>query len=143
MRKSTSFKIVNCMAPESRVLVLGRASIDYIEKICIKSSKKILLWSWKLPIKIYSNEKKECLFQNCDSMAPVSVFIVLEHGFDDFIVKMQLLFRNLLLWSLVISPLTKVMVWKNASPKIANFIAAVSGLLVLRRGSIDNIEKMH
>lgn len=63
MRKSTSFKIVNCMAPESRVLVLGRASIDYIEKICIKSSKKILLWSWKLPIKIYSNEKKECLFQ--------------------------------------------------------------------------------
>lgn len=143
MRKSTSFKIVNCMAPESRVLVLGRASIDYIEKICIKSSKKILLWSWKFPNKIYSNEKKECLFQNCDSMAPVSVFIVLEHGFDDFIVKMQLLFRNLLLWSLVISPLTKVMVWKNASPKIANFIAAVSGLLVLRRGSIDNIEKMH
>lgn len=143
MRKSTSFKIVNCMAPESRVLVLGRASIDYIEKICIKSSKKILLWSWKLLNKIYSNEKKECLFQNCDSMAPVSVFIVLEHGFDDFIVKMQLLFRNLLLWSLVISPLTKVMVWKNASLKIANFSAAVSGLLVLRRGSIDNIEKMH
>lgn len=76
-------------------------------------------------------------------MAPVSVFIVLEQGFNDFIVKMQLLFQNLLLWSLVLSPLTKVMVWKDASPKIANFIAAVSGLLVLRRGSIDNIEKMH
>lgn len=41
--------------------------------------------------------RKNASSKNCDSMAPVSVFIVLEHGFDDFIVKMQLLFQNLLL----------------------------------------------
>ena len=82
--KSASFRFVNFMAPGSGVLVLGRGSIDYIEK-------------------------------------------------------MQKLFENLLLCCLVFKELTKyiVMMSKNASSKIVNYMAPGSGVLVLGWGSID------
>ena len=45
--KSASTKIVNFMAPESRVLVLGRGSIDYIVKIHY-FFENLLFCSWVL-----------------------------------------------------------------------------------------------
>ena len=72
-------------------------------------------------------------------MAPGSGVLVLGWGSIDYIEKMQKLFENLLLCCLVFKELTKyiVMMSKNASSKIVNYMAPGSGVLVLGWGSID------
>ena len=78
-------------------------------------------------------------------LAPGSGVLVLGRGSIDYIVKIHEFFENLLLCSWVFNKLIKciVMMSKSASTKISNFMAPRSGVLVLGRGSIDYLVKMH
>ena len=78
-------------------------------------------------------------------MTPKAGVLVLEHGHTSHIVKMLYFFKNLLLYfqaqtrktdSIVIMP-------KERSTKIVNFMIPRAGILVLESGQISRIVKMH
>ena len=77
-------------------------------------------------------------------MAPGSQVLVQGRGYIDYIVKIHYFFENLLCYW-VLNKLTKniVMMSKSDSSRFVNFMAPGSGVLVLGRGSIDYIVKMH
>lgn len=74
-------------------------------------------------------------------MAPGSRVLVFRRGSNDKIEKMHWFFEYLLTCSWILSRLTKyiVMMKKNASSRIVNFIAPGSGVLSLGWGSNDCI----
>ena len=78
-------------------------------------------------------------------MTPGAGVLVLGRGLISHIVKMYYFFKNLLLYSKVLIRQTKyvVMMTKEGSTKIVNFMTHRAGVLVLGRGHISNIVKMH
>ena len=71
--------------------------------------------------------------------------LVLGRGHISHIVKMQYSFKNLLLYSQALIRQTKyvVMMTKEGSTKIVNFMTPRVGILVLWRGQKSRIVKMH
>ena len=78
-------------------------------------------------------------------MLPGAGVLVLGCGHVSYIVKMHYFFKNLLLYSGAWSIQTKciVMMTKDWSTKIANFMLPGAGVLVLGCGHISYIVKMH
>ncbi|XP_062584314.1 uncharacterized protein LOC134246070 [Saccostrea cucullata] len=146
MSKSASSRFVNFMVPGPGVLVVGRGSIDNMVKMHY-FFENLLLCSWVLnkQIKHIVMMSKSASSRFVNFMAPGSGVLVLGQGSIDYIVKMHYFFENLLLCSWVLNTLNKhiIMMSKSASSKIVNFMAPGSGVLVLERGSIDYIVKMH
>ena len=71
--------------------------------------------------------------------------LVLEHGHTSHIVKMHYFFKNLLLYSQAMTRKTDsiVIMPKERSTKIVNFMITRAGILVLESGQISHIVKMH
>ena len=78
-------------------------------------------------------------------MSPGAGVSVLGCGHLSHIVKMHYFFKNLLLYSQAYIRQTKyiVMMTKERSTKIVNFMTPGAGVLVLGRGHISHIMKMH
>ena len=78
-------------------------------------------------------------------MTPMAGVLVLGCGHISHIEKMHYFFKNLLLNSQALIRQTKyvVMMTKEGSTKIVNFMTPGAGVLVLGRGHISHIEKMH
>ena len=78
-------------------------------------------------------------------MTPGAGVLVLGHGHISHIVKMHYFFKNLLLYSQAWIRQTKyiVMMTTERSTKIVNFMTPGAGVLVLGRGHISHIMKMH
>ena len=78
-------------------------------------------------------------------MTPGAGVLALGHGHISHIVKMHYFFKNLLINSQALIRQTKyvVMMTKEGSTKIVNFMTSGAGVLVLGRGHISHIVKMH
>ena len=78
-------------------------------------------------------------------MTPGAGVLVLGRGHISHIMKMHYFFINLLLYSQALIRQTKyvVMMTKEGSPKIINIMTPGAGVLVLGRGHISHIVKMH
>ena len=78
-------------------------------------------------------------------MTPRAEVLVLGCGHISHIVKMHYFFKSLLLYSQALIRQTKyvVMMTKEGSTKIVNFMTPGVGVLVLGRGRISHIVKMH
>ena len=78
-------------------------------------------------------------------MTPQAGVFVLGCGHISHIVKMHYFFKNLLLYSQALIRQTKykVMITTEGSTKIVNFMIPGAGVLVLGRGHISHIVKMH
>ena len=71
--------------------------------------------------------------------------LVLVHGHISHIVKMRYFFKNLLLYSQALITQTKyvVMMTNERSTKTVNVMTRGTGVLVLGRGHISHIVKLH
>ena len=78
-------------------------------------------------------------------MTPGAGVLALGRGHISHIVKMHYFFKNLLLYSKAVIRQTKyvVMMTKEGSTKIFNFMTPGAGVLVLGHGHISHIVKMH
>ena len=78
-------------------------------------------------------------------MTPGAGVLVLGRGHISHIVKMHYFFENLLLYSQAYIRLSKyvLMTTKEGSTKIVNFMTPEAGVLVLGRGYISHIVKLH
>ena len=78
-------------------------------------------------------------------MTPGAGVLVLGRGHISHIVKLHYFFENLLLYSQAQIRLSKyvVMMTKEGSTKIVNFMTPGAGVLVLGRGYISHIVKLH
>ena len=79
-----------------------------------------------------------------DCMTPGAGVLMLGHGHISHIVKLHYFFKNILLYSKALIRQTKylVMMNKEGSTKIVNFMTPGAGVLVLGRGHISHIVKM-
>ena len=88
---------------------------------------------------------KEVSTKIVNFMTPGAGILVQERGHRSHIVNMHFFFKNLLLYSQTLISQTKyvVMMTKEGSTKIVNFMTPRAGILVLGRGHISHIVKMH
>ena len=88
---------------------------------------------------------KEGSIKIVNFMTPGAGVLALGCGHISHIVKMHYFFKNLLLYSGTWFRQTKciVIMTKEGSTKIVNFMTPGTGVLVLGRGNISHIVKMH
>ena len=88
---------------------------------------------------------KEGSAKNVNFMTPGEGVFELGRGHVSHVVKMHYFFKNLLLYSQALIRQTKyvLMMNKEGSTKIVNFMTPGAGVLVLWRGHISHIVKMH
>ena len=134
MTKEGSTKIVTFMTPRAGVLALGRGHISHIMEMHF-SYKNHLLYS-QAQIKQTKHivmMTKEGSTKIVNFMTPGSGVLVLGRGHISHIVKLHYFFKNLLLYSQAQIRQTqyKVMMIKEGSTKIVNFMTPRAGVLML------------
>ena len=146
MTKEGSTKIVNLITRWAGVLVLGRGHISHILKMHY-FFKNLLFTQVKIrqSNQLCSNDEQGMVYQIINFMTPRAGVLVQGCGHISRIVKMHYFFKNLLLYSQTYIKQTKyiVMMNKEGSTKIVNFMTPRAGVLVLGCGHISHIVKMH
>ena len=94
---------------------------------------------------VYSNDDQGRVYQNCNFHDPRAGVLVLNLGQISHIVKIHYFFKNLLLYSQAYIKQTryKVMMTKEGSTKIVNFLTPWQFFFVLKHGYIRHIVNMH
>ena len=147
MTTERSTKIVNFMTTGTGVLVLGRTHISHIVKIHY-FFKNLFLYSQaqirQTKYIIMTNEGSTIIL---NFMTPGAGILVLGRGHINHILKMHYFYKNRFLYSQAQIRQTKYVVMMNKnkeeSTEIVNFMIPESGVLVIGRGHISHIVKMH
>ena len=137
------------MTPGAGVRAPGRGHLSHIMKIHY-FFKNLLLYSQAMQLKIRQTKYLVIMTTGRSTkivnfMTPGAGVLMLGRGHLSHIMKMHYFFKNLLLYfQAQIRPTKyKVMMTKEGSTKIINFMTPGAGVLVLGRGHISHIVKMH
>ena len=134
------------MTPGAGILVLGRGHINHILKMHYFYKNRFLYSQAQIrQTKYVVIMNKEESTEIVNFMIPESGVLVIGRGHISHIVKMHYFFKNFLLYSKAWIRKTQyiVMITKEAYTKFVNFMTPRAGVLVLGRGHISYIVKMH
>ena len=146
MTKEGSTIILNLMNPGAEVLVLGLGHISHIAKMH-NFFKNLLLYSkaWFRQTKcIVMMTKEGGSTKTINFMTPEEGVLVLRSGHISHIANMHNFFKNRQYFQTWIRQTNHIiMMTKKGSTKIVTFMIPGSGVLVLGRGHISHIVKIH